>query len=164
MTTLLPLAWLLGCAESEPTPLPTPDTARFEGLATATAAAEQLVLSVGDAPMCRWLWKIEADPDATPPCADPDGGACVIATVGWRMGGADVLGGCAVLGFTAERAGDGGLLGMGWSDDWRVAGISQGPGLAWWDGAAWVLVDSYDSSWDPTTGMLEWELPAALPE
>ncbi len=164
MTTLPALVWLAACAREEPAPVPVPDSARFEGHAHGGAATDELVLARGDADVCRWLFAIDPDPDATPPCGDPDGGACAVAVVGWRVDGRPRLGGCALLGYTAEAAGEAGLLGVGWSDAWRVAGVDQGPGLAWWDGAEWILIESGDSSWDPMTGTFTWELPGALPE
>lgn len=173
MTILPALAWLLGCAREEPAPPPEPDAARFDGRTEpgfvdddgdGYGATDELVLTEGGADVCRWLFGIAADPDATPPCADPDGNACAIGVVGWRESGRPRSTGCELLGYTDAAAGEGGLVGVGWSDAWRVAGIDQGPGLAWWDGEEWILVESDGSTWDPVTGTLAWSVPAALPE
>ena len=151
----------VACSTESPSPSEV-DSAQYRGYSSPAGAFEQLDLLSGARTICTWTFRIVDVEDPPPPCADGDGVPCSVSVVGERVQGEDPLGHCWNYGFTSASAGDGGPIGVGWSDDYFTAAISQGPALVWWDGYAWTAVEPGESSWDPESGEFHWQLPAAL--
>lgn len=133
-------AWIDGAA--------TPDPDGEPGGETLTWLAEGTVV-------CAWSIPLTARFDL-PPCTDADDRPCTAAFAGTR-GETTADDACDE---TPPRVGAE-VVGVGWIDDYRIAGQSNGARGLWWDGEAWsVAADGI--GWDGAT--LSWRFPTSLPE
>ena len=111
-------------------------------------------LAEGDV-VCGWTIALTVRSDL-PPCADADDRPCDAAFTGTRSDSAPEV----ACDAPPPRLGTD-TVGVGWMDDYRIAGQSDGARGLWWDGEGWAVTAS-GVSWDGTT--LRWRFPTPLPE